>query len=163
MEGYVVGKILNTHGLKGDLKIKVLSDSNRFFKGSVLHIEHKKEFIEVEVLSQKSYDNHLLVRFKNLEDINLVEKYKNSFIWIDKDNLTELDEEEFYYHELVGLPVYNQNNELRGNVSSVREVPQGHLLVIEINGKSKFIPFRKEFVTEVTKDKVIINEIEGLL
>ncbi len=163
MEGFVVGKILNTHGLKGDLKIKVLSDFDRFYKGSILYIEFKKEMIKVEVLSSKDYDNSILVRFKNMEDINLVEKYKNSFIWIREEDLTELEEDEFYFHELVGLPIYNQENQLRGTVKEVREIPQGHMLVTEINGKNKFIPFRKEFVTSVGEDKIVINEIEGLL
>lgn len=163
MDGLVVGKILNTHGLKGELKVKNLSDFDRFYKGSKLYIEYKREFISVEVLSVKDYDNNLLITFKDLLDINLVEKYKGSYIWINKDNLGSLDEDEFYYYELEGLEIYNEDGILRGIVSEVRKVPQGEILVVNVDGKNKFIPFRKEFIKEVTEDKIIIHEIEGLL
>lgn len=163
MDGLVVGKILNTHGLKGELKVRNLSDFDRFYKGSKLYIEYKKDYISVEVLSVKDYDNSILVTFKDLLDINLVEKYKGSYLWIDKSNLEALDEGEYYYHELVGLDIYNEEGALRGRVKEIREIPQGEMLVVEINGKNKFIPFRKEFVKRVTKDKIVIHEIEGLL
>lgn len=163
MDGLIVGKILNTHGLKGELKVKDLSDFDRFYKGSKLYIEYKNDYIEVKVLSVKDYDNSLLVTFENYNDINLVEKYKGSMIWIDKKDLEELGEDEYYFHELIGLDVYNEALELKGKVLEVREIPQGEMLVLNINGKNKFIPFRKEFIKSVSSDKIIIHEIEGLL
>lgn len=163
MDGLVVGKILNTHGLKGELKIKNLSDFDRFYKGSKLYIEYKNNMIEVYVDSVKDYDNLILVTFKGLNDINLVEKYKNSYLWIDKLNLDKLDNDEYYYYELKGLPVYNEEGKLRGSVVEVREIPQGEMLVVKNGSKNSFIPFRKEFIKEVLKDKIIIHEIEGLI
>ncbi len=162
MEYFVVGKILNTHGLKGDLKVRNQSDFDRFYKGAKLSILFMNNYIDVTVISVKEQDRNLLVRFKGLEDINLVEKYKGCLIYIEEENLTILQEDEYYFHELVGKEIYNQENVLRGVVSEVREVPQGHLLVVVVNGKNKFIPFRNEFVKEVG-EVIKIEEIEGLL
>ena len=82
-----VGIIQNTHGLKGELKIKNLSDFNRFTEGSILYISHDSTNIKVEVLKARETQNYYLVVFKGLEDINLVEKYKGDKILISKDDI----------------------------------------------------------------------------
>lgn len=163
MEYFVVGAIQNTHGLKGDLKIKNLSDFERFKKGSRLFINQRNEYIEVVVQNAKKLDDIYHVRFVGLEDINLVEKYKGCLIYIEKDDMGELGEDEYYFHDLIGKHIINQDNVQRGIVEGIREVPQGHLLVVNVMSKNKLIPFRKEFIRDVLEDKIIINEIEGLL
>ena len=160
---YRVGKILNTHGLKGDLKIMVVSDFDRFKKGDVVYLLHKGEYIELKVIKRSEYPPHILVRFEGYEDINLVEKYKGDELFITSLQQEKLDDGEYYFHELIGLDVYNEALELKGKVLEVREIPQGEMLVLNINGKNKFIPFRKEFIKSVSSDKIIIHEIEGLL
>lgn len=163
MDYLVVGTIQNTHGLKGTLKIKSNSDFDRFVKGNVLYIKYKNEFIRVVVNAASETPTVMLVSFEGLLDINLVEKYKGCEIVIDKNDLDELDEGEYYYYELVGLDVYNQDNQLRGTVTGILELPQGISLEVDVNGKTRTIPFVDAFIKEVTDDKIFINEIEGLL
>jgi len=158
-----VGIIQNTHGLKGELKIKNLSDFNRFTKGSILYISHDSTNIKVEVLRARETQNYYLVVFKGLEDINLVEKYKGDKILISKDDIGELEDGRYYYFELIGKPVYNQDGVLRGTTTSVIEYPQSDMLEIDMNGKKKLIPFIPEFIEDVLEDRIIIKEIEGLL
>ena len=74
----------------------------------------------------------------------------------------ELDEGEYYYSELVGKHVVNQNGEDRGIVEEIREFPKSDYLAVRYNSKIALIPFIDEFVKEVLEDKIIINEIEGL-
>lgn len=163
MDYLVVGTIQNTHGLKGELKVKSNSDFNRFIPGTKLYIKYKNDFVEVVVAAAKETPTTILVRFENLNDINLVEKYKGSDIVINKDDLDELEDNEYYYYELIGLDVYNQNGILRGKVVGIMELPQGESLEIDVNGKKRTVPLRDEFVSEITDDKIIIKEIEGLL
>lgn len=163
MQYYTVGKILNTHGLKGDLKIQEISDFDRFQKGKRLYILYKDNYIEVIVKSKSDYQNNVLVRFENLEDINLVEKYKGSLIYISEEDQEPLGKDEYYFHELEGLEVINDRGDHKGVVEAVREVPQGHLLVVKKDdGKTALIPFRNEFISKVTKERIIVLEIEGL-
>ena len=75
MKYFKCGHIMTTHGIKGDLKVKGLSDFNRFFKGSRLFILHNDEYVEVIVEKASVFGNYYLVSFKGLEDINLVLKY----------------------------------------------------------------------------------------
>ena len=158
-----VGLIQNTHGLKGELKIKNLSDFDRFVPGNTLYICHNGENIKVEVLRSREQQNYYLVVFKGMEDINLVEKYKGDKVLISKDDIEDLDDGEYYYYELIGKPVFNQFGEARGHVTSVIEYPQSDMLELDYNGKLKLVPFIPEFIEGVYDDKIVIKEIEGLL
>lgn len=163
MNYYRIGKILNTHGLKGDLKIQVLTDFDRFSKGKTVYLLYKGEYIELKVIKESDYTPHILVRFEGLEDINLVEKYKGSELFVSEAQQEKLEEGEYYYHELIGLEVINQNGDVRGKCISIREVPQGCLLVVQKpDGKNALVPFRNEFIQNVSKYRIIVKEIEGL-
>lgn len=162
MKYFKCGHIMTTHGIKGDLKVKGLSDFNRFFKGSRLFILHNDEYVEVIVEKASVFGNYYLVSFKGLDDINLVLKYHSDDIYVSElDRNDELEENEYYYSDLIGLEVVNQNNEKRGVVLEIRELPQADYLVVNYNGKKVLVPFIPEFVVDVN-DKIIVNEIEGL-
>lgn len=163
MSYYRIGKILNTHGLKGDLKVQVITDFDRFEKGSTVYLLYKDEYKTLKVLKKSEYGPHILVRFENHEDINLVEKWKGSELFITEAEQEVLPEGEYYYHQLIGLEVINENGDHRGVVTQIREVPQGNLLVVtKPDGKNALIPFRDEFIKKVSQFRIIVKEIEGL-
>ena len=163
MKYYRCGKIMTTHGIKGDLKILVYSDFNRFEKGKRLYINHKGEYIEVKVNKVSEFGKYLLVNFENLLDINLVEKYHLDEVFVSEaDRNDELTEDEFYYSDLIGKEVYNHNGQLRGVVKEIKELPQCDYLYVSFNGKNYYIPFIEEFILDVT-EKIVIKELEGLI
>lgn len=163
MEYFRCGKILTTHGLKGDLKIQILSDFDRFSIGKRLYIKHKDEYVPVIIDKSSNFGKNLLVRFKDLEDINLVEKYHSDELYVSsEDRKDELAIDEYYYTDLLGLEVINQDGKSRGFVKEIKELPQCDYLYVENQGKFSYIPFLEEFIIEVN-DKIIINEIEGLI
>lgn len=163
LEYYIVGKIVNTHGLKGELKVENRSDFDRFEKNKEMFIEKSGSLLKVKIKAVREAKGMLLVQFEGLEDINLVEKYKGCLLKIDEDSLEELEENEYYYRDLIGLKVYNQDNVFRGTVNDIIEYPQSdYLEIILEDGKKKLIPFINEFIESVS-DKIIIKEIEGLL
>jgi 16S rRNA processing protein RimM len=162
MEYFRVGRLLSTHGLKGEMKLQVITDFDRFFSGSRLYIGYNNEYIEVIVKEAKDYKNSLLITFKDLDDINLVEKYRNSYLYISKKDQGDLTDM-YYFHELIGKKIINQDGVLRGVCEDIEEVPQGHNLVFSIDSKKKRVPFiMGVFIKEVNEDSIIINEIEGL-
>lgn len=156
-----VGKIVNTHALKGEVKIKSYSNMNRFNVGNTLYLGELHT--EVKVKTHRIKDNFEYVVFENYEDINLIEPYKNKFLYIKESDLEELDEDEYYIKDLIGLKVYNEKKEFKGTVKNVSEYPANFMLEVEKEDrKIALIPFRKEFVLEVS-DVIIIHEIEGLI
>ncbi len=162
MKYYKCGHIMTTHGLKGDVKVKNLSDFNRFYKGSRLYILHNENYEEVKVSKATVFGAYLLVAFEGLEDINKVLKYHSKDIYVSElDRKEELNEDEYYYNDLIGKPVINQKGEDRGIVVEVRELPQAEYLVVLYKDKNVLIPFIKKFISKV-EDKIYIEEIEGL-
>ena len=162
MNYFRVGKILTTHGLKGDVKVQNFSDFDRFYKGAKLFIKHKNEYIPVTVNNSSDYGKGLLVSFVGLLDINLVEKYHSDELFISEDDrVNELELDEYYHTDLIGKEVYNQHGKARGIVKEVKELPQCDYLFVSYNGKNYYIPFMKKFIISVT-DKIVINELEGL-
>ena len=161
MEYIEVGKIVNTHALKGEVKIKSYSNMDRFNVGNTLYLG--SDHIIVKVKSHRVKDDFDYVVFENYEDINLIEPFKNKFLYIKESDLEPLDEDEYYIKDLIGLKVYNENKEFRGIIKNVTEYPQNFMLEIEKEDKKiALVPFRKEFVISVS-DCIIIHEIEGLI
>jgi len=166
MELVKIAAIVNTKGLKGVLKIKSFTDfkDERYKKGNILYISFKGENIAVTINSfqtGKSTDN---IGFTEFTDINQVEKYKGCELFISKEEIHDLDTDEFYFDELIGMEVFNKE-QLLGECIDISVYPQGEVLVIKTKKKDLLIPFRKEFIEEVNiKDnKIMIIFWEGLL
>ena len=160
MEYIKVGTISTTHGIKGELKIK---GDNACFSTSfknTLYIS-STPYTKVHIKSVKQQGNQLIVGFDEFNDINQVEKFKGLFILANKEDLAPLEEDEYYIRDLIGLKVYNQDNEYKGLVKDVIEYPQSFYLMVETEKKDVLVPFIKEFVIEVS-DSIIVDEIEGL-
>ncbi len=166
MELIVIGKIVNTHGLNGALKVKSFTDfkEQRYQKGMGLYIAFKEEYIPVTIVSQKTIKTLDLIVFKEFDNINQVEQFKGCDLLFNKELAHDLEEDDYYYDQIIGMDVYNEK-ELLGKCIDIKEYPQGEMLVVKINNKKKLIPFRKEFVKEVNikENKLALIMWEGLL
>jgi 16S rRNA processing protein RimM len=163
MNYYIVGKLLTTHGLKGELKLQVETDFDRFKEDSRLYIGHKGEYIEVFVKYAKDYQNGLLIVFKDLEDINLVEHFKGDYLYISEEDQGEAPEGMNYIHDIIGKKVYNQNGELKGTCVDMQEGSSSYMMIVSDNKKTYKIPFiRGVFINKVDDEGIHMNEIEGL-
>jgi len=161
---YQIGKITNTHGIKGEVKIYNLSDFNRFFVNAEVYvlIQGKKKFFTIERV--RSQANLLIVKFKGYDDINDILAYKGLEVYSDASVIKELEDDDYHYQSLLDKDVYTDQDVYVGKVINMIPVPQGHLLEIEKeNGKKIMIPFIKIFVSEVLEEKIIITPIEGLI
>jgi 16S rRNA processing protein RimM len=167
MEYIKIGKILNTRGIKGELKIKPFTDFqlDRYKKGKIVFIFFDNEYVQVEVKQYKSYKNMDLLVFENYEDINLVEKFKGFEIYVLSEDETTLNEGEYHLSEIINMKVF-QGNILIGYVNDVKPYPQGdYLEILTIDKVKKLIPFRDEFVISVNleTERIEIVNMEGLL
>ena len=164
MEKIKVGVIVNTHGIKGELKIKSFSDFNekRFAKGSSLFIDDHGQDVEVKIKSYRDHNGIVLITLDGLEDINLVEKYRNCFVYVSKEQLHELEDDEVYFYELMNCEVFDEDNKRIGIVEDVFDT--GANAVLRVNKKT-LIPYVSAFIKEVDikNKKIIINCVEGLL
>ncbi|WP_162164078.1 ribosome maturation factor RimM [Acholeplasma hippikon] len=156
---YSIGKIVTTHGIKGEVKVLPDTDFNRFVKGAVVIVNGK----ELTINTVRTQNEYFLVSFEGYPTLTEVETLRG-FEVFTKEEPTELGENEYHLPALIGLPVYTMDNTLVGEVDSVLELPQGHLLrVLTTEKKKVLIPFVKEFIKTVSDDGIWIDVIEGLL
>ncbi len=159
---YQIGKIVNTHGIKGEVNIYNLSDFDRFEANETIYVlESNNTYKPLIIERVRPHKNILIVKFRSFENINEVLPFKGLFVYASEKS-ESIEDDEYYYDELIKKDVFLENGEKVGFVISVIEVPQGHLLEIKTKDKKSLIPFRNEFVVSV-KEHIIIKDIEGLL
>ena len=164
MEYIRVGNIVNTFGIKGELKVRSLTDfvEDRFSKGRELYIHKDNIYIPVIVKNCREHKGFLLVLFEGLEDINLVEKYKTCDILIKKDDIPVLTSGNYFF-DLKGCDVY-YNDRCIGKVSTVDD---GYQAVLRIDNGEKqiLIPYVDAFIKNVNIDdkRIDVDVIEGML
>ena len=164
-----VGKIVNTHSLKGEVKVISSTDlgEERFKKGSKLLITRGNQLIrEVVVQSYRNHKNFLLVKFEGIDSVEEAEKLKNLQIKIDSDEVGELEENEFYFHQIIGCEVFDENDKNLGEIIDILTPGANDVWVIKgENGKEILIPYIEDVVKkiDITSKKVNIEVMEGLI
>lgn len=163
-----VGKIVNTHALKGEVKVISSTDfeEQRFEKGTVLLLTRGNQLIkEVEVEGYRNHKNSLLVKFKGIDTVEEAEKFKNLQIKIDSSNVGELEDNEFYFHEIIGCKVYDENNNELGEIIEILTPGANDVWVVKnVQGREYLIPYIEDVVKKVDVNNKIINieVMEGL-
>ncbi|MBF0780299.1 MULTISPECIES: ribosome maturation factor RimM [unclassified Granulicatella] len=168
MSVYHVGKIVNTQGLKGEVRVISVTDfaAERYKKGQLLSIVNQNEKIgDVVVKSHRKHKNFDLLTFENHQSINDVEQYKGMHLVVDESFLHELEDDEFYYHEIIGLDVFCRDEKI-GNIKEILELGSNDVWVVQRKQKKDaLIPYINDVVlsVDVANHRVEIAEIEGLL
>lgn len=165
MKQIKIGVLVNTHGLKGEVKVKPMTDfvDIRFQKGNTINIQYNDTIIPVTIKHVREQKDMLLITFEGYDDINQVEAMKGSVLSIDETNLHELEEDEAYYFELQDCEVYDTNQNYIGTVCEVIET--GANAVLRVSGEKEFlIPYVKAFVTEfhAKEKRIVVKMVEGL-
>ncbi len=165
MKDYIkVGKIVNTHGVKGCMKVLALTDElERFDELDYVYteIDNKKRKVK-DVWYRKGMVYLELEGISNMDDAI---KLKESFVSIEENQLKELPQDTYYIFELEGLEVYSAEGEYIGKIKEVFQTGANDVYEVKNKTNTYYIPAIKDVVKEVNiKDKkVIINVIEGLL
>lgn len=157
---YLVGKIIGTHGIKGEVKVKADTSFSRFETNNILFIKKDEQIIEIQINSHRIHKNLDLITFNNYHNINDVLDFVGCDIYTTHDD--KLAEEEYYYEDLINMEVVDEEGMHLGYVIDVREVPQGIILEVANDEKSFLVPFVSEFILDIG-DKIIIKVIEGLI
>ena len=152
MEYVCVGKIVNTHALKGEVRII----SNFEFKDKVFKIGNKLYMgqfkNEEEIETYRVHKQFDMVKFVGINYINDVIKYKGMSVYVNKESLN-LSDDEILENEFYGMKVYSNTKEI-GIITEYRN-DNGNKM-IKIN--DKFIPYNKDFITKIDKEIYCDNE-----
>ena len=113
-----------------------------------------------------TYFNNLLVKFVGIDTIEEAEKLKNLQIKIDSENIGELEENEFYFHEIIGCEVFDENGKSLGEIIEILTPGANDVWVIKgQNGKEILIPYIEDVVKkiDIENKKIDIEVMEGLI
>ncbi|MCM3652667.1 ribosome maturation factor RimM [Metabacillus litoralis] len=165
-----VGKIVNTHGIRGEVRVISKTDfaEERYVPGNTLYIfkEEADNPIKVVIDSHRVHKNFDLLTFEGMPSIQEVEQFKGALLKVDENQLSELDEGEYYFHEIIGCKMYTDQGEEIGTIREILATGANDVWVVKRKeGKDLLIPYIEEIVTEINIDekKVIITPMEGLL
>ena len=141
-----IGRIVNTHALKGE--VRIISDfefKDKIFKeNTFLYIGENKDKEVVETYRKhKQFD---MVKFKGIDNINDVLKYKGSKVYINEEDL-KLKDDEILISELLNMDVYN-DDKLVGKITEYRSDNGNNMLRVN----DKLVPYNKAFITKIDKE-----------
>jgi 16S rRNA processing protein RimM len=161
-----VGKIINTHGLRGEVKVSAWTDTPDVFEDlKSVYIKRKDEEVLLTLSSVRYQKNNLIVKFKELNDINEAEPLKNSVLYAERSALGPLPEGVYYIADLIGLTVKKENGEIIGTLKDVLQTGANDIYVVERqNMKDMLIPVIDGVVLSVDlgSREVIVRLLDGL-
>jgi len=152
-EFFKVGQIVNTHGIKGEVKVFALTDTPENFK------RYKCVLVEdkwMNILGVKFQKDRVILKLEGIEDMNQAETYKQKYISVQRDKEPELEEDTFYVEDLIGCTVFDTEGVNLGLVSEVLETKNNDVYWIK-QPKELLIPVLRDIVLEVvTEEKRIL-------
>ncbi|MGT2799251.1 ribosome maturation factor RimM [Streptococcus marmotae] len=168
MNYFKVGKIVNTQGLQGEMRVLSVTDfaEERFKKGNQLALfDPKDQFVmNVEIASHRKAKNFDIIKFKGMYHINDIEKYRDFTLKVAEEDLTDLEDGEFYYHEIIGLEVY-EGEQLLGTIKEILQPGANDVWVVKRKGKRDLLlPYIPPVVldVDVANGRVQVEIPEGL-
>lgn len=167
---YNVGKLVNTHGIRGEVRVVSRTDfpEERYQVGNKLYLFMDKQTTPIELIvkSHRQHKSFDLLTFEGYDNMNQVEPFKGGILKITEEQLTPLDEGEYYYHEIIGCDVYSMDDVKLGTIKEVLSPGANDVWVMkDEKGKEVLIPYIEPVVKkiDVTQKKVWIELLEGLL
>lgn len=162
-----VGVITTTHGVRGEVKVYPTTDSaQRFLDISHVFLDTGKEQKRLEIEGVKFFKNLAILKFKGIDNINDIEKYKGRDLWISREEAQELGDDEYYIGDLIGMEVRLESGELFGVLQDVLETGANDVYVVKTaDGKQVLLPAIHECILDVDLENsaMTVHLMKGLL
>lgn len=162
----LIGKIVGVHGLKGTNKFKSYAESlSVFYPGqSILIRDNRNRETSVELDWIKSHTGTPLISFKGVTDRDRAEALIGAELFIPETELPELDENTYYWFELIGIEVYNTQEDYLGRITSIFPTGSNDVYVVKNKTKEVLIPALESVVIDIDLElkRMRVDLPEGL-
>ena len=167
MEEYLrVGVFANTHGIGGEIKVyPTTEDLDRFRRLKKLVMETRKgERIPLEVEKVRFFKGMAILKFREFDNINQIERYKGSDLLVAREDAIPLEEGEFYVADLLGLPVLDEEGRELGRLKEVLPTGANDVYVVDTGSRELLLPAIDECILEICPEKgyLRVHLMEGL-
>ena len=162
-----VGVITTTHGVRGEVKVYPTTDEpERFLELDYVLLDTGRELRKLEIKNVKFFKNLVILKFKGVDNINEIEKYKGRDLWIPREEGQELEEDEYYIADLLGMSVVLENGQEFGTLKDVMETGANDVYIIDSAEHGEvLLPAIKECILDVDLEKNVmtIHLMKGLI
>lgn len=162
-----VGVITSTHGVRGEVKVfPTTDDAERFKRLKEVLLDTGKEQITLEIEGVKFFKQFVILKFKGIDNINDVEKYRQKSLYVTRKNAVRLKKDEYFIADLIGLKVLDEEEKEIGRLEDVMETGANDVYVIRMSdGKELLLPAIKQCVLAVDMEAgfLKVHILEGLL
>lgn len=162
-----IGKIVNTSGLKGLLKISPLTDDiTRFEDLDIIYIQKAKDLIEFKIQEVKYSKNMVLLKLEGIDTIEEAEKYRNCYIKINREDAVELEDNSYFIVDIIGSEVFTEEGEDLGKVVDVFQTGSNDVYTVKnLEGKEILIPAIEDVIKniDIENKKIVIHLMDGLI
>ena len=162
-----VGAITSTHGIRGEVKVfPTTDDVKRFKKLKKVILDTGKEQLPLEIEGVKFFKQFVILKFRGIDNINDIEKYKGKSLLVDREHAVKLKKDEYLIADMIGMDVFTEEGELFGALKDVMETGANDVYIIEMtDGKEVLVPAIKQCILDVDIEnrKMVIHLLEGLV
>ena len=162
-----IGQIVNTFGIKGEVKVVPFTDDiTRFDDLKDVYVKNKKQNNKYEVEEVKYHKSFVLLKLKGIDNMEKAETLRDSFLEVDRANAIPLEENSYYIVDLIGLEVYSDENKLLGKLEDVFNTGSNDIYIVKDElGKQILLPAISEVIKDINieEGKIIVHLLEGLL
>lgn len=164
---FQVGIISSTHGIKGEVKVfPTTDDAKRFKRLKEVLLDTGKEKICLEIESVKFFKQFVILKFKDYDSINDIEKYKGKSLFVTRENAVKLKKDEYFIADLIGMKVENEDGTFSGTLKDVIETGANDVYTVLCgDGREVLIPAIKDCILSVDleNNEMKVHLLEGLL
>lgn len=162
-----LGQIVNTYGIKGFVKVVPFTDDIRRFEDlKSIYIDVKGDLQEFTIEQVKYSKNLVLLKLKEIDDINIAERYKNYYLKIHRKDAKKLPKDTYFIVDLLGLDVFTTDGEYLGKIDDIFPTGSNDVYVVKNEqGKQVLIPALKDVIldTNLGEGKITVNLPQGLV
>ena len=162
-----VGIITSTHGVRGEVKVyPTTDDPRRFRRLKEVVLDTGREKLNLEIEGVKFFKQFVILKFKGLDNINDIEKYRQKSLYVSRKNAVRLQRDEYFIADLIGLKVQDEDGKELGTVKDVIETGANDVYEVEMaDGKSLLLPAIKQCIlnVDVENGTMQVHVLEGLL
>lgn len=162
-----VGVITQTHGIRGEVKVfPTTDDVKRFKRLKETILDTGKEKLTLEIEGVKFFKQFVILKFKGIDNINDVERYKNKSLYVTRANAVRLRKDEYFIADLIDIEVFDEDNQPFGILTNVIETGANDVYEIKMHdGREVLVPAIKECILSVDIEgrKMVVHLLDGLL
>lgn len=154
-----VGVFANTHGVRGEIKVfPTTDDVKRFKKLKKVYLDLGKETLEWEIQSVKFFKNLVILKFKGIDNINDIEKYKGKDLLIKREQALPLVKDEYYICDIIGAEVVEEDGNTVGTLKEVLQTGANDVYVVATKeGDEILLPVIPDCVKDLDVEKKVVT------